>query len=77
MSKCSGCPAEIMWCKTASGKWTPVDIEPNPDGNLTMNGNDAEGIPLVKHVDLFTPADATRMMPHWSTCPNAEDFKSK
>lgn len=76
MSFCRKCPAEIRFCKTESGKWMPVDAAPNPDGNLADAGVDDEGIPLVAAVDLFTPADATRYMPHWATCPAAEEFRS-
>lgn len=75
MSKCRKCPAEIRFCKTASGRWTPIDSEPNPDGNLVMDGVDDEGITVVKVVNLFTPANSIRYMPHFATCPAAEEFR--
>ena len=76
MSVCRKCPAEIRWCKTAAGKWTPINAAPNPDGNLFFAGKDSEGTQLVEVVDLFTPAKAVRYMPHWATCPAAEEFRS-
>ena len=76
MANCRKCPGKIIFCKTAAGKWMPIDEEPNADGNLFMDGKDAEGYQLVAVVDLFTPADADRYMPHWATCPEAEEFRS-
>ena len=76
MARCRKCPAEIVFAKTASGKWMPIDKVPNVDGNLADAGFDDEGTMLVAPVDLFTGPDATRYMPHWATCPAAEDFRS-
>jgi len=75
MPLCRKCPARIRFCKTADGKWMPIDAEPNPDGNLVLDGHDEDGNPLVRVADLFTAADAVRYMPHWSTCPVAGEFR--
>lgn len=72
MSQCGKCPAKIVFCKTPSGKWMPIDEKPNPDGNLFFAGKDSDGRQLVEVVDLFTPAKAVRYMPHWATCPAAK-----
>ena len=75
MSHCRKCPAEIWFCSTAAGEWMPIDAEPSDDGNLWIDGHDGEH-PIVRVVDLLTPADAERHTPHWATCPAAEEFRS-
>ena len=75
MSKCRKCPAEIQFCKTSFGKWMPIDADPDPKGNLYKTGESVEGVDVVETVSLFTPADAERYMPHWATCPAADEFR--
>jgi hypothetical protein len=70
VAKCKACGAEIMWLRTNADKAMPVDVEPDEGGNLVIEGFS------VRVVDLFTPAEAERYMPHWATCPNAKEFKS-
>lgn len=77
MATCRKCPGQIRFCKTADGNWMPIDVEPNADGNLVMDGEDDAGCTMVRSVDLFTPADAVRFMPHWATCPAAAEFRGK
>jgi hypothetical protein len=74
MSRCRACDTLIEWCVTEAGKKMPVDLEPNPEGNLWKKDAMEEGS-LVAVVDLFTPEDKPRFMPHWATCPSAEEFR--
>ncbi len=71
MRRCMGCGAGIVFHPTPNGKAMPVNAETDPNGNIYI---DDQG--LARVVDLLTPADAERYMPHWATCPNSKDFKS-
>lgn len=75
MSRCKKCPAQIEWVLTEAGKPMPINAEPDPKGNLVVVGVEHDGTRQVKVADLFTPADAVRYMPHWATCPKAEEFR--
>jgi len=83
MPKCKKCPAEIRFFRTSGGGWMPVDAEPNPEGSLvivsefvdTDDHGTTRKIPVVDLPGLFTPADADRWMPHWATCPEADEFR--
>ena len=64
MATCKGCGAEIIWRKMISGKVMPVD---------------AEGVTVViEHYDDLTENrwfTTIGYVPHWSTCPKADNFK--
>ena len=75
MPRCKKCPAVIRFCKTPDGNWMPLDLEPNEEGDYVLDGQNDHGDPLVRRVDLFTAESAPRYMPHWATCPNADDFR--
>ena len=64
----------------------PVDVDPHPDGNVEMTGRKGttsrgQSAPEVRVVaaqsSLFGDDEPTRYMPHFATCPNAEDFRGK
>lgn len=65
-STCKGCGASIVWIVTEAGKNMPLDAK-----TTTMWLVDAEGAqqgsPRAKPVQVRAP--------HWSTCPNADDFR--
>jgi len=70
MSVCRACGAEIRWARTAAkGRPIPLDVEPNPDGNVIIE----DGLAIV----LGAPSllDGERWMPHMVTCPQASSFK--
>ena len=60
-AKCRGCGAEIEWWITPKGKKMPMSVIE------------------VKDESRVFPQPVLRIerMPHWSTCPNAEDFRKK
>lgn len=72
--RCRGknCKALIVWTLSEKGVRQPVDLEPNPQGNLVLT---VRGTVLLSHVaGLFDPP-GVRYMPHHATCPDAENFK--
>lgn len=76
MSKCKGCQAAVVWCRTAAGKWIPVDAKPNPEGNLVLRESLQAASPKIAVVvNLFTDPELERYMPHHATCPDVEDFR--
>ena len=72
MSQCKGCGKEIKFIKTPLNKFMPVDVE-----EITI-GKDNKGLSLVRENGIVEhqPALGTHgYIPHWSTCPNAKEFK--
>ena len=61
MSECKSCHAEIKWVEMKSGKRMPLDAKPFSAVQVK------EGIGEVVQV----------YMPHWSTCPGADQFRKK
>ena len=77
MAKCKKCPAEIDWCRTEGGQWMPVDPGYNERGNLIeLDDRGPQGETIVSPATLFNDDPGRRRMPHWATCPNAEEFKT-
>lgn len=85
MSKTCSCGAEILLIPTFSGwglsppKMMPLDVEPNPDGNVVIEP--AEGaIPprarvLKRGQAQSLPPDRLRYMPHFATCPDVKSYR--
>lgn len=57
----------MRWVRTVKGQPMPLDAEPNPAGNVTL---DAHGRAVV-HAAGAAPADRPVFMPHHATCPDA------
>ena len=76
MSRCRSCGAEIKWIKMRSGKSMPVDPElytfakfsETPDTFITSSGETVKGIPAIIMKGYI---------PHWATCPKADEFRRK
>jgi len=60
---CKGCGREINWVKTLNGKNMPVD--PEPQTMVVTTKNDKAWVSKTCYV------------PHWATCPNADDFRKR
>lgn len=67
--QCRGCGADVRWFRTTSGKWMIVDAEPSATGNVVVNDDG------TVEVSRFFGDGRTRYVPHWGTCPNANDFR--
>lgn len=79
MSYCKKCGAEIVWIKTPAGKHMPCDA-----GKVYFS-EDKNGKELFVTADGKTVRGSRRLylasgakigyIPHWATCPAAEEFK--
>lgn len=79
MSRCRSCSAPIVWARTSSGRKIPLDAEPNPDGNVTLD--DADPLPRATvhnrdQVSLLAD-EPEWWMPHHATCPNADEWRHR
>ena len=62
MKFCKKCRAEIHWIVTSAGKKMPIDSWPPPD---------------KKRIKVKTTSGEMEVVPHFATCPYANDFKGK
>jgi hypothetical protein len=67
VSACRACLAPLRWERTERGRPMPLDIDPNPAGNVVIE--DGHAVVLAPGSDH--PGE--RWMPHFSTCPNWSD----
>lgn len=84
MSKCRSCGAPIRWAITTGGASMPLDLEPNPDGNVVMTGRSSRSRmgTLSPEVEVIAGAplpgledSRERFMPHHATCPDADEWR--
>lgn len=79
---CSKCRAPLLWAATVNGKMQPLNREPDPAGNvrltdefcLTKRGVLQRG-EVVKAATLDLFDDRPTYMPHFASCPFAEEFR--
>lgn len=80
MTTCKKCGAPIIFIKTKKGKWMPCDeglVEykagdgPNFDDVVVDQG----GKVIHCTFDFQCVPDGLARIPHWATCPYAEDFR--
>lgn len=68
-SECRYCQQPVVFARTARGKMMPLDVTPNPNGNVACY-RDVSG-QMVGHVvsetDLALPFERL-YMPHFATC---------
>ena len=78
MPKCKRCGANIEFIRMKSGKYMPVDPDMvpyrlgfGPQAFVTPEGE------VVRGAAPFgpEPADGFGYIPHWATCPFADDFR--
>lgn len=76
-----GCSAEIVWAfNPVTQRVMPLDVEPDPAGNVEAEWDDRMGVPVISAVHPSATtfmAMETVWMPHWATCPNADEFRKK
>src|SRR5262249_26204656 len=71
---CRACGARVRWAKTRTRKRTPLDAEPDPNGNvrLLLDGS-AEVVSATKRDGLTGPWFTS----HATTCPNPKRFRKR
>ncbi len=69
------CSAGITWVRTANGRPMPLDPEPNPRGNVVLDGGLAKVAPAEAacRAAIGEPV----YMPHWATCADPPPRKAK
>lgn len=73
--RCRSCGARVIWRRNSStGRWAPLDAEPNPAGNARV---DDESYSIVGPPSLFDAPDVERFMPHHATCPDAAAWRGR
>jgi hypothetical protein len=78
MTHCKTCGAEIIFAKTPEGKNMPVDVSPDPNGNIVLYQRvDTDG----KSKWFATVLGSGEHRPdiayvaHWATCPHATQHR--
>ncbi len=82
-SRCRSCGADVYWAEWPSGKRMCVDAEPDmrppPKGGalvLTLRGGPVVGKLLVEKFDPARhDAKRNRYTSHFSSCPQADDWR--
>ncbi len=83
-SRCRSCRAPITWHTTrtttgtsTAGRLMPVNVGPDPAGNVRIHPDGTASV-VGATIDLFDPTDTgERHMPHWATCPSADEWKAR
>lgn len=71
MSRCSACPAEILWATTRAGRAIPLNQDPHPQGNVRVKDGVAEVLgPLEAYA--ARAAKEPLHVAHFVTCPGAD-----
>lgn len=79
-SFCKKCGAPIVWLRTPRGKMMPADAalrayRENPQGKNNVVNELGEVIKCDLHFD--GPPTGMGRLPHWATCPNADEFRRR
>lgn len=75
MPNCRSCGAPVRWVETSKGKKMPIDINPNPNGNVIL----IDGVAHYVKDDPFEKPEETakRYVSHFATCPNAQKHRKE
>ena len=76
---CRSCKAPIRWALTDRGKRMPLDVEPNPLGEWRLAARRPGELPRAVYVpeDLRAGLAGELMMPHFATCPHADQHRRR
>ena len=71
MITCGTCGAEVIWCRTETGKRMPIDAKPCADGNLLLDAS--ELLPTVRPVSRIgrVQQQGPLYKSHFATCKHA------
>lgn len=86
MSKCKSCGHEIEWARTApKGQWMPIDPEPVPGGNLSVDRSrwppvarvlkEGEGSRQLSLEGGDELGEVLGLVSHFSTCRDAKEWR--
>lgn len=72
---CSSCKRPIWWARTRNGRSLPLDPEPVPGGNVTI---DAQGFAhVLTKAELAAPPDGPHFVSHFATCEFADRHRKR
>lgn len=74
---CESCKAPVVWARTEAGQRMILDIGDHPGGNMAAKVEEGQ-----LRVRACKPADPLhegerRVMPHWATCPKADQHRRR
>lgn len=81
MAKCKSCGATIIWVGMQSGKSMPCDARQvayweDKKGEATIITPNGETVRATLQAQR-TPPTGVGFIPHWATCPQAQNFKKR
>ena len=78
-TKCSSCPAIVIWAETEKGKRMPVDAKPVPNGNIYLVHRGQRKAPLAVHAkfDRIDGQKIPKYRAHFASCPNASRHRRR
>lgn len=75
---CRKCAASILWLKTPTGKWMPVDKRPSARGIVEIReGRASTPVAVVVSRENPPTPGAERYTPHWGTCAQGDLFRRR
>lgn len=75
--RCRECDAPITWAQTENGRPMPLNVGPDPNGNVIVTGHTG-ACQIVKVGTIQELADAPEgrvYMSHFQTCTNPRRFR--
>lgn len=71
-AECRSCGEPILWLEMrTTGRRMPVDVEPRAAGTIVIEAGMAIVLPPAER-DRYT---GDRYVPHWATCPHADQHR--
>ena len=78
-ANCRSCHAEIVWCRTSTGRLMAVDADPVDGGNVYANGwsHDPRPIPTVVVTSIPDKPARTYYEAHFVGCPQRDQWRRR
>lgn len=73
---CNFCSSQIIWLRTRTGAFMPVDADPTPKGNVLRSGDHA-GVLGPNQAAAARQSGAQLHLHHAVTCPHAPRWQGK
>lgn len=70
-----GCGDSFAWARTHKGKRIPIDLTPNPSGNIALYRESDAGLPRATIMAKGDVPKGDRYLSHFATCPDAARFR--